>query len=87
MLSGHTDYLPVLHSALLTNAITKSHERLEFVRGRAWRVPDNLLVEPHRHRGSHMLTSLAAANCLIHFPQASNRLAAGTNVDIEFLRW
>jgi molybdopterin molybdotransferase len=87
-LSGLEPPAPALFMARLTEDITKRDPRLEFVRGRLVRDHGGgWAVRPIRGRESHMLGGLANADCLIHFPLADERLAAGSAVTVEPLRW
>jgi molybdopterin molybdotransferase len=69
---------PVL--ATLGSAVNSKPGKLEFVRGRL----ENGVVEPIDKRGSHMVTGLAGANCLIH---VTKECPAGTAVQCTELRW
>ncbi len=86
-LTRQTDDSLRLQPAALTHPLSKRPGRLEFVRGMAWDEGEVLLVKPHSHRESHMLSSLVTSNCLIHFPEEAEHLPAGECVEIEFLTW
>ena len=62
----------------LEKTLTKTDQRLEFVRGIAY----NNIVTPFQQRGSAMLSGMANANCLIKFPRYSEKISAGENVEI-----
>lgn len=73
--------------ALLTTDLYKKKGRLEFVRGFFEQRNGNILVTPCKFQGSHMLSGIAGANCLIYFPEKSNFLPKGKKVELEFLSW
>ncbi len=62
----------------LEKTLTKTDQRLEFVRGIAY----NNIVTPIQQRGSAMLSGMANANCLIKFPRYCEKISAGENVEI-----
>ena len=64
--------------AKLEKTLTKTDQRLEFVRGIAY----NNIVTPIQQRGSAMLSGMANANCLIKFPRYCEKISAGENVEI-----
>ncbi|MBF8293913.1 MAG: hypothetical protein HW389_458, partial [Bacteroidetes bacterium] len=62
--------------------------RMEFVRGVLTNdAAGRLQVAPTRGQDSHMMGGLAAANCLIHFPSAADRLPVGSDVTVSLLQW
>jgi molybdopterin molybdotransferase len=67
--------------------LRKQRGRKEFVRGLAWAEAGKLCVKPTTGQGSHMLGGMAAANCLIHLPAETERVAEGERVEIEFISW
>jgi len=74
--------------ARLESDLRKRTPRLEFVRGVSRRDPGgNWIVSPLRGQESHMIGSLARADCLIHFPKEVHLLERGSEVDIEPLLW
>jgi molybdopterin molybdotransferase len=74
-------------TAKLSTDLFKRKGRLEFVRGQAVQGATGIEVTPIAARDSHMLVGLVDANCLILFPQESDKLAAGASVAIEWLYW
>lgn len=75
-------------SAPLLFALSKKVGRMEFVRGRYINYSDkNVYVEPIMKRESHMIGSIALANCLIHFPQNKSFLPRGSIVDVTNVDW
>ena len=72
-------------TARLTDSLKKKDERHENVRGFLRCEPDGFCVSPTRGQNSHMLGSLAVANCIIHFPTEATSLLAGTSVEVELL--
>lgn len=69
--------------AALASAVEKQAGRHELVRG----VLKNGMVAPTEGQGSHMLSGLATANCLIHAPAAATRLKQGEMVRVSHLQW
>ena len=79
---------PAQNRAILSKKIKKKAGRMEFVRGIQKRTKDdNLMVEPTRGQESHMLSGLAAADCLIHFDLEDEVLDENTQVEIQKLDW
>ncbi|MDX2106574.1 MAG: molybdopterin molybdotransferase MoeA [Candidatus Melainabacteria bacterium] len=79
---------PAQNRAILNKKIKKRAGRMEFVRGIQKRTKDdNLMVEPTRGQESHMLSGLAAADCLIHFDLEDEILDENTQVEIQKLDW
>ncbi len=74
-------------TATLTAPMRKKAGRLEFVRGVAAMIDERLVVTPTTGQDSHMLSGLAQANCLIHFPPTAQFRASGEQVTIEILEW
>jgi molybdopterin molybdotransferase len=54
----------------------------QYFRGVAWRDGDRILVRLTGDQGSHVLRSMADANCLVVVPQGTSDVAAGASVDI-----
>jgi molybdopterin molybdotransferase len=74
--------------ARLDADLEKKASRLELVRGTAFRdAHREWRVKPVQGRGSHMLGSLAQADCIIYFPREESHLPRGAWVEVEFLRW
>ncbi len=65
--------------------IRKRPGRLEFMRGVLERHRGELFVAPLADQGSHRLTSMSVAHCLIVLPQDSCGIAAGDWVSVELL--
>jgi molybdopterin molybdotransferase len=86
-LSGQPHYRPLLGPAVLTQARHKKAGRLEWIRaalqtdGAAW------AVTPTDRQMSHMLSGLATANSLIHFPAPQTEAAVDDVVAVEYLSW
>lgn len=74
-------------SAELLSPITASPGRQGFLRGQLVRDPNNgsYLVQPLGTSGSHLLASLAEANCLIVIDENTTEVAAGEDVQVRFL--
>ena len=78
-------FMPVVQ---LSADLKKKHGRLEFVRGViSTNRLGELIVSPTKGQGSHMLSGIAKANCLIHFPKQEDFIRKGSNVKVELLRW
>lgn len=84
---GAADVSRPLLPATLLSGLHKAAGRMEFVRGVAAVQEGRLAVRPTTGQESHMLGGLAAADCLIRFPQDAERLEPGDPVEIELLRW
>ena len=87
-LSGHNHKEVFMPVAKLSADLKKKHGRLEFVRGViSTNRLGELIVSPTKGQGSHMLSGIAKANCLIHFPKQEDFIRKGSNVKVELLRW
>jgi len=66
----------------------KSDPRLDFMRGN-WITDESGLViaQPSGNQQSHMLSGLAGADCLIHFPLELDVLDEGQTITIDRLSW
>ena len=84
---GAQSVIPFQTKAALTENLTKKPGRLEFVRGLLEQKNGDLLVQPTKGQGSHMLGGIASADCLIYFPQEQKSLARGEKVYIDLLNW
>lgn len=73
--------------AVLAANLKKKINRLEFVRGFAEQKNGSLLVKPTKGQGSHMLSGIANANCLIGFPREKDWIHKGEYVNIELISW
>ncbi|MBK9141049.1 MAG: molybdopterin molybdotransferase MoeA [Candidatus Melainabacteria bacterium] len=75
-------------TARLAEQVRKKPGRLDFVRGKMTSSPEGTLQAiPTRGQDSHMLSGLAAAECLLHCRQEDTLLAEGDLIDIEILDW
>lgn len=74
-------------SAELLSPITATKSRRGYLRGQLLRDPKNgsYLVQPLGTSGSHLLASLAEANCLIVVEEDVTEVAAGEDVQVRFL--
>ncbi len=74
-------------TARLLSSVTSTAGRRGFLRGQLLRDPDNgeYLVQPLGTSGSHLLSSLAEANCLVLVDAAVTELPAGDEVAVSFL--
>ncbi len=86
-LMGHNDFKSKQVNAELQDSLKKKAGRLEFVRGEAIRHKGVLSVKPTFGQGSHMLSGIAKANCLIRFPKDKEFIPKGENVTLELLNW
>jgi molybdopterin molybdotransferase len=83
-LRGLTDLdLPAVE-ALVDEAFVNAGDRPHFMRGRLDRRSGHWRVRPLANQGSHVLTSLAHADCLVEVAAAST-LAPGTTVQAQLL--
>ncbi|WP_026452952.1 molybdotransferase-like divisome protein Glp [Saccharomonospora iraqiensis] len=73
--------------ARLLSPITSTPGRRGFLRGQLLRDESNgeYLVQPLGTGGTHLLASLAEANCLINVPEGLTEVAAGEQVRVAFL--
>ncbi|MEZ5463119.1 gephyrin-like molybdotransferase Glp [Dokdonella sp.] len=82
-LQGAECPMPELPHARLTRAVTKRHERAEFLRARCEvRNDGTLWVDPLTRQGSAMQRGIIEANALILVPEAVHTLEAGALVRI-----
>ncbi|MFI0463297.1 MULTISPECIES: molybdotransferase-like divisome protein Glp [Saccharopolyspora] len=74
-------------SAELLTPISSAKGRRGFLRGQLLRDPKNgsYLVQPLGTSGSHLLASLAEANCLVVVDEDTTEVAAGEDVQVRFL--
>ncbi|HWO62027.1 MAG TPA: molybdopterin molybdenumtransferase MoeA, partial [Umezawaea sp.] len=70
--------------ARISTAITSPAGRTQFRRG-AYDAESGEVVTPVGGPGSHLLSALAVANCLIEVPEDTTELAAGDLVTIRYL--
>lgn len=81
-LQSRSEPRPVWHAAL-SAPWDKSHERLEFLRGRLDCGADGRLVAtPHRGDASHLLRGAADSNVLIVLPEPARHYEAGEVVRV-----
>jgi molybdopterin molybdotransferase len=73
--------------ARLLSPITSTKARRGYLRGQLLRDESNgeYLVQPLGTSGSHLLASLAEANCLINVDEELTEVAAGEQVKVAFL--
>jgi molybdopterin molybdotransferase len=74
-------------TASLLSPVTSTLDRRGYLRGQLMRDPRNgsYVVQPTGTSGSHLLASLAEANCLITIDQNVTEVAAGEDVQVSFL--
>lgn len=72
-------------SARLGAAYEKPTDRTHAARARLELTPAGWVVWPLPRQGSHVLTSMLAADCLALFPTAAARVATGETVEVELL--
>jgi molybdopterin molybdotransferase len=63
----------------------KPTDRAHAARARLELTPEGWVVWPLPRQGSHVLTSMLAADCLALFPTAAAKVAAGETVEVELL--
>ena len=87
-LEGEPASPPLLLELPLLEAVHKAPGRLDFQRGVLVRdTAGQLGVRSAGHQGSHVMSSLAAADCLMVLPAATSDLPAGSLVQVELLPW
>ncbi len=93
-LAGRHDLQRPADRAVLTEPVTKSHDRRAFLRVMAEREDDGAPSRDERGRvrvrlaggqGSHVLSALAAADALAIIPEATDSLPAGAEVSLWWL--
>jgi molybdopterin molybdotransferase len=72
-------------TARLGAAYEKPTDRAHAARARLELTPEGWVVWPLPRQGSHVLTSMLAADCLALFPTAAATVAAGETVEVELL--
>jgi molybdenum cofactor synthesis domain-containing protein len=88
LLEGETPAPPLRLQLPLLEPLHKAPRRLDFQRGIVGPGPDGSLgVRSAGPQGSHVMSSLAAANCLIVLPAEVADLPAGATVTVELLPW
>jgi molybdopterin molybdotransferase len=81
-LSGEPYKKMVSLPAVLMDSLTKPAGRREFVRANMQNDNGRVTVIPIRKRGSHMVSGMAGADCLIVFPEERTDLSFGEEVQI-----
>jgi molybdopterin molybdotransferase len=93
-LAGRRHLLRPVDRAVLADAVTKSHGRRAFLRVEIERDGDGMPVRDDRGRiqarlaggqGSHVISSLAAADALAVIPESDDALPAGSDVALWWL--
>lgn len=72
-------------TARLGAAYEKPTDRAHAARARLELSAEGRVVWPLPRQGSHVLTSMLAADCLAFFPTATAKMAAGETVEVELL--
>ncbi|MBU0693005.1 molybdopterin molybdotransferase MoeA [bacterium] len=85
MMMGLSEFAPFKVTAKLTKALKKKAGRRENVRGYVQAKADGFYVTPTQGQMSHMLSGMAVANCIIHFPAGDVMLPEGSAVEVELL--
>jgi molybdopterin molybdotransferase len=86
-MSGRHDVVPEALSARLRGSMRKKPGRLEWVRGHMTTGSSGLEVSAVVGQDSHMLSGLAAANCLVELPESANGAEDGDQVRVVPLCW
>lgn len=81
-LQGRSDILRPRQRAIVDGPLSSPPHLEQYFRGVAWRTDRGLHVRLTGDQGSHVLRSMADANCLIVMPHGTGSLPAGTEVDI-----
>jgi len=84
-MAGHPDPWPKPIRARFEGEARKNPGRMEFLRGSLSQ--DGSIAVATGGQGSHVISALADADCLIHFPLESAELRSGDEVDITPLVW
>ncbi|HEY9717863.1 MAG TPA: gephyrin-like molybdotransferase Glp [Trichormus sp.] len=88
MMGSSIEAVPHRVTATLRGTLKKKPGRLDFVRGHLRVVESgHLEVTPTRGQESNMMSGLARANSLIHFPAEAERLDDGAQVTADVLTW
>ena len=84
---GHSDTDSVLktENAKLKTDINKKPGRTHFVKACAYKRDGELFVESLQGQGSHMMSSMASANCFLVLPKDEDAFLAGTEQLIHWL--
>jgi molybdopterin molybdotransferase len=78
---------PLKLHARLETSLQKKPGRLTWVRGVLKGGKKDISVKPLTGQGSHMLSSMARANCVISFGARETRLEKGQQVEVELMDW
>ena len=81
-MQGRVDVEPLLIPAVTVDRLTSIPHLEQYLRGVARREAGRLLVQLTGNQGSHVLRSMADANCLVRVPPADGDLAPGAAVEI-----
>ncbi len=88
LLEGEPASPPLRLELPLLEAVHKARGRLDFQRGVLARdAAGRLGVRSAGHQGSHVMSSLAAADCLMVLPASAGDLPAGSLVQVQLLPW
>jgi len=85
MMGNRKPAQPIILQARTTEAIIKQPGRKEFQRGFVESKHGELIVHSTGGQGSHMLSSMSKANCLIVLEQSSGSVKKGQYVNIQLL--
>ena len=88
-MSGQIDEKTIMLSARLSqDFLKKKVGRITLIRGVLSRDKNgDLTVAPTVGQGSHKMSGLAQANCLIHFPKDESFIAKNSTVEVELIHW
>jgi len=81
-MQGRVDVEPLLIPAVTVDRLTSIPHLEQYLRGVARREAGRLLVHLTGNQGSHVLRSMADANCLVRVPAAEGDLGPGAAVEI-----
>jgi molybdopterin molybdotransferase len=79
-LQGVPQPLPAFSQGVLAAPISRNPTRDEYVRSRAERSADDVVLHPVSGQESHMIVSAARANALVELPRGEGELSAGAEV-------
>ncbi len=85
LLMGYHDLVRPTRSAIIKTDLRSPEHKRQFARG-VLHGHDELTVTPVRGQGSHMLSGLADANCLVVLPEGVSYVEVGDTVDVIDLR-
>ena len=81
-MQGRTDPGPTLLTATTEERLAAIPGLEQYLRGVAHRESGRLLVKLTGNQGSHVLRSMADANCLVRVPPGQGELAAGAAIEV-----